>query len=289
LDRFPEILAPAASAGLVAHQSAVAGQISAYEKNNGVLAGQAADKAKDFYTRFPKDANAEQARKMEVQLLGVAIQLGNTNRQAQFERVAASALERSNCAGSRAVRYARAASREVDHGRRCKDSAAHRWNRRRRKRASCRREFPKREESGQLLLMVAQGYLEADKLAKSRGLIEELIKNSEGEIKQQAEAQLRRINMLGKPLELKFTDLAGKEVSLKDYSGKVVLVDFWATWCGPCRAALPEVKDTYSKLHPKGFEIVGISLGQGEGRAEAIHRGREDDVDAVFRWAGLGK
>src|SRR6185503_2281796 len=60
-------------------------QIASYEKKNGDLAGEAADKAKDFYTKYPSHEKAGEARKMEVQLLGVAVQLGNTNRQAQFE------------------------------------------------------------------------------------------------------------------------------------------------------------------------------------------------------------
>jgi thiol-disulfide isomerase/thioredoxin len=49
-------------------------------------------------------------------------------------------------------------------------------------------------------------------------------------------------------------------------NGKVVLVDFWATWCGPCVAELPNVKKAYQDLHAKGFEIVGISLDRDKER-----------------------
>ena len=54
---------------------------------------------------------------------------------------------------------------------------------------------------------------------------------------------------LGKGLDMKFTATDGTEVDLAKMKGKVVLIDFWATWCGPCVAEIPNVKKTYEKLH----------------------------------------
>ena len=65
---------------------------------------------------------------------------------------------------------------------------------------------------------------------------------------------------VGEAVDLKFTDTHGKKVDLASLKGKVVLVDFWATWCKPCVGEVPNVVKTYEKLHDKGFEIVGISL-----------------------------
>ena len=55
-------------------------------------------------------------------------------------------------------------------------------------------------------------------------------------------------------------DLDGKELSLKDFRGQVVLIDFWATWCGPCIKEMPKVKKTYAKFKDQKFAIIGISL-----------------------------
>jgi len=80
----------------------------------------------------------------------------------------------------------------------------------------------------------------------------------------------RRVNAIentaeGKSfVDLKSKDQNGKDIALSDYAGKnkLVLVDFWASWCPPCRKDMPEVVELYKKYQPKGFEVVGVSLDE---------------------------
>ncbi len=79
----------------------------------------------------------------------------------------------------------------------------------------------------------------------------------------------RRMNLPGNAMKLSGTLLDGSELDWESYRGKVVLVDFSATWCPPCRAEVPHVLKMYEAYHDKGFEVLGISLDKSPEKAEA--------------------
>jgi len=78
----------------------------------------------------------------------------------------------------------------------------------------------------------------------------------------------KKLAVGGEPVAFSVTSIDGKTLSPAAYKGKVLLIDFWATWCGPCVAEMPNVKNVYAKFHPQGFEIVGISLDQSRDRLD---------------------
>ncbi len=81
----------------------------------------------------------------------------------------------------------------------------------------------------------------------------------------------RYLPMVGKPSPpLKFKALDGREVDLEKLKGKVVLLDFWATWCPPCLEEIPHVRDAYERFNKEGFEIVGVSFDADRQRLEDV-------------------
>lgn len=197
------------------------------------FACQATDLASEFYRRFPDHDQAPAAMTLESRWM------------APFQEAV---LEH------RAVRFEAEAAREH-----AGDELAI-WTEIERKARAMQDAFPESYAPSQWLLRIAR----RAETGHARKLAAE-VRDRKGLadfVREEAVALLKRLDMVGKPLAMQFTALDGREVDLGQMKGKVVLVDFWASWCVPCVAELPQILATYDKLHAEGLEVVGVSFDE---------------------------
>lgn len=145
--------------------------------------------------------------------------------------------------------------------------------------------FPDDPRRPVLLLTKAQA-TEARDTAAARRLYDEVASSDNPDIAGAAREGLALLDLREKPLDLSFTATDGTKVDLADLRGRVVLLDFWATWCPPCVEEAPALVETYRRFKDRGFTIVGISLDQDKPALEKFTKEHGMDWPQFFDGQG---
>lgn len=230
-------------------------QLEKFDYQQAAQAGAMADRALDFYTRFPADVNAPRARTTEIQALQMAVHFGATNRLADLNLRESAVIADTNAPEE--LRY----ELRIDQlGRELQATPAAGIDRNAEMEKIGRalvKEFPNGQMGYDLLLNVTVScdLIKMQELAK-------LMANSGGppELTGLGKCLLNQMDVIGRPSPIDFTAADGSRVNSTTLSNKVVLVDFWATWCPICVQAMPGLKQLYSQYHTNGLEIVGINF-----------------------------
>lgn len=120
-------------------------------------------------------------------------------------------------------------------------------------------DYPQAENRVKLQIVQSSLLLKADQ-SKGIAFLEQLSKDQNPELTEAAKAALSKARLVGAKLDLSFVDSQGQPVDLNQLSGKVVLIDFWASWCPDCVREMPQVQQVYRTFESKGLTILGISL-----------------------------
>lgn len=112
----------------------------------------------------------------------------------------------------------------------------------------------------------------AEAVGRSKAVAEEILKRTDvtGAVRDKAKEALDREAMLSRPLELSFTALDGREIDLAKLRGKVVLIDFWATWHDVCVSEMKTVSKAYERFHAQGFEVIGVIYNQEKSEGDGF-------------------
>ncbi|WP_158633321.1 TlpA disulfide reductase family protein [Tautonia sociabilis] len=134
---------------------------------------------------------------------------------------------------------------------------------------------PKDERGGNLLYQAVSYFLRDQTPERKSAILDRVVEQyPDSRVARMALAERKKTEAVGEPFELTFNEaITGRTISVQDdLKGKVVVIDFWATWCGPCVAEMPTMKSLYAEYKDKGVEFIGVSLDspEDEGGLDAL-------------------